>query len=136
MIENTAIAIETTDNRLELLCEGYTVSEPRRVTLARAIDLGADDATLVTLRDSVRVSRQPTITLPALRYELLSRGRGWAKSPQKGPAKAWGERVDKGYQVGPGRWSVGATDGFRRKDSYNWVVKHIAVGAETWTIAD
>lgn len=112
-----------------------TVSDARRENLARALELGADDATLVRLASAVRVSRRSTIVLPAHRYEGLSRGRGWARQG-KGNDAVWGERTDTGYRVGTGRWVVGATDGFSRKDETIWRVAHVAVGAETWTVAD
>jgi hypothetical protein len=121
--------------KIEELIDGHEVSDRRKETLSRAIELGADDATLAALRDAVRVSRKLTIVLPANRLERLSRGRGWARKG-KGPSAAWGERVDGGgYSVGPGHWSVGASDGFSRKHYDEWTVKHIAVGGETWTIA-
>jgi hypothetical protein len=120
---------------IDSLIEGHEVSDVRRGTLSRAIELGADDTTLTTLRDAVRVSRKSTIVLPANRLEGLSRGRGWARKG-KGASAVWGERVDGGYEVGPGRWNVGASDGFTRKKSNDWQVKNIAVGGETWTIAD
>lgn len=121
---------------LEQLLEGHEVKDSRKETLVRAIELGASDDVLETLRDALRIHRNSqTIVLPALRYEHLSRGRGWARKG-RGREVTWGERVDGGYQVGPGRWTVGATDGFSRKDSCDWSVKHVQVGSETWTIAN
>jgi hypothetical protein len=106
----------------------------RLATLGRAIELGADDATLIALRDATRVARKDTIVVPAHRYEGLSRGRGWARLGRGGDVR-WGERVDGGYRVGPGRWSVGSTDGFFRKGADVWDCEHLRVGEETWTVA-
>lgn len=103
--------------------------------LKRAIELGADDDLLHELVDAIRVSGGNTIVIPSGKYERLSRGKGWARKG-KGNSAEWGERVDGGYRVGAGRWTVGSTDGFSRKSSVEWDVKHVLVGSETWTIAN
>ena len=121
---------------LETLIEGHDVNDERQESLARAIELGASEAILVKLRDARRLARSVTITLPSHRYEQLSRGRGWARKG-KGSSAEWGERTNGGgYRVGPGRWTVGANDGFNRKAEVPWIVKHVTVGSEIWTIAD
>lgn len=125
---------ETTTSRLDRLAPEGSVTTARRESLQVAIDLGADEATLVLLRDAVRLARKDTIVLPPGKYEHLSRGRGWARKG-KGDSAEWGEKEDDGYRVGPGRWSVGSNDGFNRKSDVSWVVKHIAVGPQTWTVA-
>lgn len=117
------------------LIVGKNVSASREITLNLAIELGADQATLETLRDGTQISRGPTAVLSAHRYEGLSRGRGWCRMGRGDNAK-WGERTDNGYRVGPGKWIVGATDGFSRKGSIDWTVKNIKVGDQIWTIAD
>ena len=120
---------------IERICsEGRDVDDARRETLLIAIALGASDKTLITIRDAMRVCRKETIVLPPGRFEHCSRGRGWARLG-KGDNVTWGERVEKGYQVGPGKWAVGSNDGYKRKDSVAWTVKHIAVGDQTWTVA-
>ncbi len=112
-------------------------SAARIETLQIAVELGADEKTLLILRDANRVSRHTTIVLPAQNLENLSRGRGWCRSLwTRGSETIWGERDKGGYRVGPGRWSVGATDGFNRKKADEWIVKHVQVGDQTWTIAD
>lgn len=75
-----------------------------------------------------------TVELPAGKYEHLSRGRGWARKG-RGDRVEWGDRVRDGYRVGPGRWTVGSTDGFARKSSTDWDVEHVQVGTQTWTLA-
>lgn len=125
----------TTTDRLASLCEGHDVSDARRERLARAIEIGASDAVLVKLRDANRTSTSRTIVLPVQRFETMSRGKGWARKG-RGSSAEWGERVDGGYEVGPGRWTVGGNDGFSRKGEVSWVVAHVEVGTETWTIAD
>lgn len=121
---------------IETLIQDKEISEFRMETLKKAIELGADENTLVLLRDAVRVCRRGVIVLPQHHFQSLSRGRGWCRSLGKGET-SWGERTEKGdYEVGPGSWSVGATDGFSRKKSTGWVVKNIQVGGETWTVAN
>jgi hypothetical protein len=111
------------------------LSDARKASLLAAVGLGADLETLNQLASATRLAKSLTIVLPALRYESLSRGRGWARKG-RGTAVTWGERVEDGYQVGPGSWEVGATDGFSRKDKRTWAVKHVRVGDQTWTIAN
>jgi hypothetical protein len=126
---------DTTTNVLATICEGKEISDSRRASLARAVELGADQATLVRLVDAIRLNKGPTIALPAHRYEGLSRGRGWCRQG-RGANAVWGERTDSGYRVGPGRWVVGGCDGFSRKKEDHWHVEHVQVGPETWTIAE
>ena len=117
------------------LIAGHDVSAKRQETLAIAIAAGVDDRTLAALRDARRVNRRDTIILPAHRFEGLSRGRGWARQG-RGDGAVWGERTDQGYRVGPGRWVVGATDGFARQAQDGWTVRHVTVGTATWTMAE
>lgn len=120
---------------IDTLVEGRTVSDTRREDLAMAIALGADLTTLENLRDAVLVSRKAMILLPQGKYEGLSRGKGWARKGRRDSAE-WGERDGNGYRVGPGRWTVGSTDGFSRKSQAEWVVVNLPVGDQTWTVAD
>lgn len=106
----------------------------RRESLTMALALGASDAALETICDALRVARRNTIVLPRQHLETLSRGRGWARKG-RGSTAVWGERVDGGYRVGPGRWTVGGNDGFSRKAETVWDVEHVTVGSETWTVA-
>lgn len=125
----------TTEEKLAALLTAHPdVPETRHRNLTAAIELGADDAALTALCEARRTSRKSTIVLPPQRLENLSRGRGWARKG-RGQSAEWGERVDGGYRVGPGRWIVGGSDGFSRKGEDEWTVKNITVGAETWTIA-
>lgn len=110
------------------------MSSARLAMLEKAIALGAEDAVLEALVDARRTSACATIVLPAHRLENLSRGRGWVRKG-KGNSADWGERVDGGYRVGPGRWTVGGNDGFHRKGEDMWEVKHLTVGPYTWTVA-
>ena len=127
-------AAAAADERLEALVAGHDVSDARRESLAIAIRLGADAATLERLRDARRISQGPSVLLPLGRYEHLSRGRGWARRG-KGATVQWGEREDGGYRVGPGRWEVGSSDGYHRKSKETWTVAHVALGGQTWTVA-
>ena len=120
---------------IEQLIDGHEVSDARRERLTIAIAAGATDEALIALRDAERTSMTDTITLSSHRYEHLSRGRGWCRQG-RGADVRWGERTDGGdYRVGPGRWSVGATDGFDRKAAVDWRVTHVQVGGQTWTVA-
>ncbi len=121
---------------LDALCAAWDVPSSRHATLLRAIALGAGAGALHRLAQAIRVKQGKTIVLPPHRYEGLSRGRGWCRMG-RGSSVEWGEREDKGgYRVGPGVWTIGATDGFARKGDDRWTVEHLPVGAETWTIAD
>lgn len=111
------------------------VNAARLETLTIAEELGADDETLVRLATATRVRRAAEMRLPAEHLEGLSRGRGWCRRGQ-GTNAVWGQRVDGGYLVGPGRWSVGATDGYRRRSSTTWSVELVVVGDHVWSVAD
>lgn len=133
-MENTmSNASETVSDRIARLNVSEELSDTRIESLSIANPL-VDDALFVRIAKSLRVSRKGTVTLPAHRYEGLSRGRGWCRQG-RGSSAVWGERVDNGYQVGPGRWIVGGNDGFSRKGEESWNVEHIEVGDKTWTIA-
>jgi hypothetical protein len=110
------------------------LSDSRLASLRTALGLRADEATLIAIRDARRVSQRSTILLPEGKYEHCSRGRGWARLG-RGRDVSWGDREEGGYRVGPGRWSVGSTDGFQRKSETTWEVEHIDVGGQTWTVA-
>jgi len=125
---------ETVSQRIDRLNLG-SVSESRNESLAIAHSAGVDDSAFRKLASATRLSRGGSIVLKAHRYENLSRGRGWARSVQSGTT-VWGERVDGGYRVGEGKWSVGGHDGFSRKDSTDWKVEHVSVGDKKWTIAN
>lgn len=109
------------------------ISDARLESLTIAHEL-VDDVTFSKIGNVMRCARGSTVIIPAHRLENLSRGRGWARKG-KGSTVMWGERDDGGYRVGPGRWEVGATDGFSRKGKTSWVVEHVTVGPHTWTIA-
>jgi hypothetical protein len=130
---------ESTEVRLYALVDGE-VSEARRETLRRAIELGASDEILTAIMDAVRVNRNASwIALPPHHYESLSRGRGWCGHlgrRTRGSFDRFAEEVDGQYRADePGRWRVGASDGFTRKGAVDWVVAHVVVGDQTWTVA-
>lgn len=122
--------------RVAALIEGHDVSKSRQESLTIAATAGADDATLVRIRDAIRVGRDSrTVLLPPGRYEHCSRGKGWARQG-KGSSAVWGEDTGSGYRVGAGRWVVGSSDGFSRKSQVDWLATHITVGDQVWTIAE
>ena len=111
------------------------ISDGRKESLTIALAAGVSDAILESICSAARVKRDSiTIVLPKHRFENLSRGKGWARKG-RGNTAEWGERTDKGYEVGPGRWTVFGSDGFARKGETLWDVKHVTVGSQTWTIA-
>jgi hypothetical protein len=103
-----------------------TVGDHRRASLRIALIAGADVDVLREIACASRVARHMTIALPAGRYAHLSRGRNWQR-------RSDGVFVDG--EVGAGRWTVGSTDGFNRKDRTEWKVKNIQVGDQPWTVA-
>lgn len=124
---------ETVEARIARL--GITeISEKRLASLAKAHGVGVSDETFRVLGEALRVSERDAVLIPCHRFENLSRGRGWARKGS-GDNAEWGEREKGGYRVGPGRWTVGGSDGFSRKGSDSWTVEHVQVGAETWTVA-
>jgi hypothetical protein len=109
----------------------------RLEVVLEAAALGADATALCRIAAALRISRRETVVLPLHRYARLSRGRGWARLG-RGHQVTWGAREpgpDGGYRVGPGRWTVGGSDGYARKGEDEWTVEHVAVGSETWTVA-
>lgn len=132
MTSQNQTEIETVAARIERL--QLTDTETRLEILEQANAL-VDDDTFRAISDALRCSRKETVTLPVHRFENLSRGRGWARKG-RGDSAVWGERVDGGYRVGPGRWTVGGHDGFARKAEDSWTVKHVRVGDAVWTIAN
>ena len=130
MLAHTAV-----ETRMARLGITNTDASARRLKLLTLAHVLVDDALFTELVRARRLSPKDTITLPPHRFEGLSRGRGWARKG-RGENAVWGERKNTGgYRVGPGKWSVGATDGFTRKGSDEWVVKHVTVGTEIWTVA-
>lgn len=125
----------TVSDRISALDCGE-INDARRLLLAKAIALGADDAALTVLGKALRASVKTTILIPNHSLATLSRGRGWCRKG-KGDSATWGERDEDGlgYRVGPGKWIVGGHDGFSRKRQEEWKVEHVTVGDETWTVA-
>jgi hypothetical protein len=112
-------------------------SEKRTEILASAHGLGVDDATFKKLAESTRINRAEEITLPSHRHETLSRGSGWATNSDIGVTLRSRESTKgAGYRVPPGKWSVGASDGYQRKGATDWTVEHVTVGPHTWTVAN
>ncbi len=121
---------------IEEITAGHNLCDSRKDSIRMAIESGADEATIIEIRDANRASRKTVVTLLPHRYENLSRGNGWCRKG-RGDSAEWANKNEKGnYVVGPGTWAVGGHDGFTRKNENVWTVKHIAVGTETWTIAN
>lgn len=118
---------------LRLLSGGSPIKESRGVSVLIAIRAGAPWETIRTIIDAGVLGRGKTCTLPAGRYEHLSRGKGWARMG-RGKDAVWGQKAAGGYVVGPGKWTVGSNDGFNHSSETKWEVSHIQVGDETWTL--
>lgn len=134
LTEATEATTPSAEERLTALAARHELTDQRRESLARAIALGAGDSVLEVLAEATRLSRSAAIVLPPIRLERLSRGRGWCRRGW-GDSAEWGVRVESGYRVTPGRWIVYGTDGFSRRDESTWIVRHVQVGSETWTVA-
>lgn len=126
--------------RLEMILAQFArentdpINPVRKARLTRAVELDATDAALQAICGANRTSDKPTIVLPRHRLENLSRGKGWCRKG-RGNNVTWGERVDGGYEVGPGKWTVGGSDGYSRKGEITWDVSNVTVGSEIWTVA-
>lgn len=111
---------------------GSNVSDARVITLIRAAVTGLTPAQLKTIASAARVAKGDTIVLPTGKYDHLSRGKGWCRRG-KGDSATWGQSVNGGgWKVGPGKWTVGSSDGFSRKEQVEWDVKNVG----GWTIAN
>lgn len=127
---NTAPTTETVADRIARL--GLTdIVHTEALEAAHPL---VDDAAFARISDALRVSQDTTIDLPPHALEMKARGSGWCRRG-RGEQAVWGERTAKGYRVGPGRWTIGGSDGVSRKGTVEWVVEHITVGDEIWTIA-
>lgn len=130
---DTKISTETVTERIARLA--LTDISTARLESLTAAHPHVDDKTFARISNALRVRQRETIVLPAQRFENLSRGKGWCRKG-RGANAEWGERTDKGYEVGPGKWTVGGNDGFKRKGEDVWTVEHVQVGTDTWTIAN
>jgi len=125
---------ETVDERMARLGHTFTIKPHELEALAIANSL-VNDKVFTQLATATHLSQEQTIVLPPGRYDHCSRGKGWARKG-KGDNVTWGDRVKGGYEVGPGFWIVGSSDGFNRKSQLEWEVKHVQVGEQTWTVAN
>jgi hypothetical protein len=115
---------------LDDIIKGITVKDRRREFLLRAMELGATDDAIRTLAKSKKIFARPNGNLSPLRYESLSRGRGWCRLG-KGDNVVWAQKGDDGRYIidMEGRWSLGATDGFSRKETEEWVAKRVKINS-------
>ena len=112
------------------------VTEARMESLAAAHEAGVTDDDLRRCATARRLYRSGTVRLPAGDYAHTSRGRDWCREGT-GDGVVWGDRHEGGgFVVRAGRWSVGSTDGFERNSRKVWLVEHVAVGSDIWTIAN
>lgn len=123
--EKTAIQIEIGKDIAGKL--GVAVTDSRAVSLAIASELGAGLSTLRAVAGASLLARNGEIKLPRGRFANLSRGRGWCRCSD---GTFFADHI-----VGPGKYAVGSSDGFSRKDRVRWTVQHITVGEQTWTTA-
>lgn len=120
--------------RLELTPEkGYRENNTDMKRLEEA-NRFVNDKDFCRLACATVISEESTIILPPGRYDHCSRAKCWARQG-KGPNAVWGDKVKNGYEVGPGKWTVGSSDGFKRSEQKNWEVHVIKVGSDTWLAA-
>lgn len=111
----------------------YSVSAKRRESLEIAVELGADDETLEKLAQATRLSRGDRLRINT-RFGGLSRGKAWGRRGS-GDQVEWAEKDGGTVYLTPGQWTVGSSDGFRRKETAtDWHVEHVRVGDQVWTI--
>lgn len=106
---------------------GETVKPDRAKTLIRAAAAGLSPAQLKKIAEAWRVSSKPEgVRLPAGKYENLSRGKGWCRLGS-GSNVTWADRHDDGGYLAneAGKWVVGSSDGFNRKDSSTYKVEKV-----------
>lgn len=100
------------------------VSPGRARLLVEAAAAGLSPAQLKKIAQAWRVG-EGSVILPAGKYEALSRGKGWCRLGTGSNAK-WGSRVDGGYMIEEGgKWTVGSSDGFSRKDSDTYKAEEV-----------
>ena len=125
---------ETVEERLARLGHTFTLKPEELEALEIANPL-VKDKVFSQIATARIISQEPTLILPPGRYDHCSRGRGWARKG-KGDAVSWGDKVQEGYEVGPGTWVQGSNDGFNRKGSIHWEVEAVPVGQGTWLVAN
>jgi hypothetical protein len=69
------------------------------------------------------------IKLPQGRFGHTSRGKSWIK------VSGGRDNFLDSYTVGAGKYTVGSSDGYTRKEKIEWKVENIQVGNEVWTVA-
>lgn len=93
----------------------------RRAGLCRFAAAGHKVAEIRKYGDAVRIGSVEGITLPAGRYGNLSRGKSWCRKGS-GANAVWANN-DGGHRVAEaGKWIVGSSDGFARKEQTQWDV--------------
>jgi hypothetical protein len=111
---------------------GYDINKRyeryRAESLGIAHELGADLGALHNIARAKMLYRGTTITLPRGRYGHPPHGRYWCRRNDG--------TLFEDHVVGPGEYTVGSTDGFRRRDNKRWTVAHIQVGQQVWTVAN
>lgn len=109
-------------------------ADNRKESLQIAMRLGADEKTCRQLAGAERLRRVGGHIKIETRYGGLSRGKPWARDSSD---SMWAEKEGGAVLLTPGKWKVGSSDGFSRKESPSvWVVEEIKVGEETWLIAN
>lgn len=98
------------------------VAPSRRSMVCRAAATEPKPAELRKLATASRVGSTDGITLPEGRFAGLSRGKGWCRLGS-GPSAQWIDAEDGMHWITePGRYTVGSSDGFARKEQTPWTV--------------
>jgi len=107
--------------------------EGRKESLKLAFELGATEKTCRKILTAAKVARDGGTISIATRYGSLSRGKCWGRNKK---TDEWADKSDGTVYLTPGRWMVGSSDGFSRKEKAAWKVEKVSVGEQEWLIAN
>jgi hypothetical protein len=103
------------------ICGGEMPNHNRRIVICRAAATSPKPAEIRKLAKANRIGTSDGITLPEGRYGNLSRGKSWCRLGS-GSSAQW-INADNGHRVTePGKYVVGSSDGFSRKEQTPWTV--------------
>jgi hypothetical protein len=101
------------------------VSDGRVDAVVRAAETGPSPRDLKKIAEAIRCGTGSRVVLPRGQYDHLSRGRGWCRHGS-GSDAVWAESSEGGWAATlPGTWTVGTSDGFKRKDTVVWTVETV-----------
>jgi hypothetical protein len=103
------------------VCGDVSVNPNRRIVICRAAATSPRPAEIRKLAQANKIGTSEGITLPEGKYGKLSRGKSWCRLGS-GSSAQW-INADNGHRVTePGKYVVGSSDGFSRKEQTPWNV--------------